>query len=84
MRDEKINCKDVMQHICESLGEDLNSERCIAIKKHLDECTECQNYFKTVELTIDCYRKYNIKIPEDVHNRLMRFLDLDDSEKNSL
>ncbi|MEJ2196869.1 MAG: hypothetical protein P8X73_18710 [Ignavibacteriaceae bacterium] len=84
MSEEKINCKDVMMHICESLGEDLNSEKCIAIKNHLDDCLGCQNYFKSVELTIDCYRKYNIKIPEDVHSRLMRFLDLDDSEKNSV
>ena len=84
MSEEKINCKYVMQHICESLGEDLNSEKCIAIKKHLDDCLGCQNYFKSVELTIDCYRKYNVQMPEEVHNRLMRFLDLDDSENNSV
>ncbi len=84
MSKEKVNCKDVMQHICESLGEDLNSERCIAIKKHLVECTDCQNYFESVELTIDCYRKYNIEIPEDVHDRLMKFLDLDDDKESAL
>ena len=75
-----VNCKDVMQHICESLGEDLNFERCLAIKMHLDECTNCQNYFETVEFTIDCYRKFNIEIPEDVHDRLMKFLDLEDDQ----
>ena len=80
MNEEKINCKVVMQQICESLGEDLNSEKCVAIKGHLEECLRCQSYFKSVELTIDCYRKYNINIPEDVHNRLMKFLGLDDGE----
>jgi predicted anti-sigma-YlaC factor YlaD len=80
MSEEIVNCKDVMQHICESLGEELNSEKCIAIKKHLDECSGCQDYFKTVEFTIDCYRKYNVEIPEDVHDRLMKFLDLNDDE----
>jgi predicted anti-sigma-YlaC factor YlaD len=80
MSEEIVNCKDVMQHICESLGEELNSEKCIAIKKHLDECSGCQDYFKTVEFTIDCYRKYNVEIPEDAHNRLMKFLDLNDDE----
>jgi predicted anti-sigma-YlaC factor YlaD len=80
MSEEKVNCKYVMQHICESLGEELNSEKCIAIKKHFDECSGCQDYFKTVEFTIDCYRKYNVEIPEDAHDRLMKFLDLTDDE----
>ena len=78
MSEDKVNCKDVMQHICESLGEDLNSDRCVAIKKHLADCSGCQSYFETVEITIDYYRKYNLKMPEDAHNRLMKFLDLDD------
>lgn len=80
MKEEKVTCKDVMQHICESLREDLNSERCIAIKKHLDECSGCQNYVQTVELTIDYYRKYKVELPEESHDRLMKFLDLDDCD----
>ncbi len=80
MSKDKVNCKEVMNHICESLGEDLNSDRCVEIKKHLKECFGCQSYFKTVEITIDFYRKYNVKMPEDAHDRLMKFLDLDDCE----
>ncbi len=80
MSKDKVNCKDVMNHICETLGEDLNSDRCVAIKKHLGECSGCQSYFETVEITIDYYRKYNVKMPEDAHERLMKFLDLDDCE----
>jgi predicted anti-sigma-YlaC factor YlaD len=57
---EKPKCKDVMQHICESLGEELNSDKCIAIKQHLDNCTDCKSYFKTVELTIDYYKLYKV------------------------
>ena len=80
MSKDKVNCKEVMQHVCESLGEDLNSDRCVAIKKHLDDCSGCQSYFETVEITIDYYRKYNAKMPVDAHKRLMKFLDLDDCE----
>jgi predicted anti-sigma-YlaC factor YlaD len=74
-------CKDVMKHICESLGEDLESKKCIAIKHHLDNCNSCKNYFKTVELTIDYYKKYNAEIPKAAHSRLMDFLDLSDCDK---
>lgn len=77
MNENTVTCKEVMHHICESLGEDLNSDKCRDIKAHLDKCTGCQNYFKTVELTIDCYRKYNVEIPEEAHNRLMKKLGLD-------
>lgn len=52
----KVSCKEVIHHICESLGEDLNSDKCIAIKSHLDECANCKNYFQTVEVTIDWYK----------------------------
>ena len=80
MNEQKPNCKDVMQHICESLGEELNSDKCVAIKNHLDSCPDCKSYFKTVELTIDYYKKYNVEIPQDAHSRLMNFLDLSDCD----
>lgn len=80
MKQQKVTCKDVMHHVCESLGEDLNSPQCTAIKAHLDECDGCQNYFKSVEATIDFYRKYNIEPTKEMHNRLMSLLGLKDSE----
>lgn len=73
-----ISCKDVKRYVCECLAEDTSSERCLALKKHLDSCKECQKYFKSVELTIDCYRKYNVKMPKNVHKKLMNFLELED------
>jgi len=78
MSSAKIKCKDVMKYVCQSLGEDIDSEKCAAIKAHFEECTDCRNYFKSVEITIDCYRKYNVEMPEDAHNRLMKFLDLEE------
>ena len=78
MSEEKVSCKEVMSHICESLGEDLDSPKCVAIKKHLDECPNCSNYFQSVEKTIDLYKKYDINLPTDAHNRLMNFLDLEE------
>ena len=80
MKQNQVKCKDVMHHVCESLGEDLNSPKCAAIKAHLDECQGCQNYFKSVEATIDFYRKYNVEPTKDAHDRLMILLGLKDSE----
>lgn len=78
MKEIQVNCKEVMKHVCESLGEDLNDEKCLAVKKHLDACPHCKEYFKSVEITIECYRKYNVEIPEEAHGRLMKMLGLED------
>ena len=56
MNEIKINCKDVMNHICENLGEELDSSRCTAIKAHLEECNGCQEYLKSVDTTIQFYK----------------------------
>jgi hypothetical protein len=76
----KVTCLEVMSHICDSLGEDLNSDRCKDIKSHLEQCPDCTNYYKSVHMTIDYYKKYNVDLPKDAHNRLMSFLDLDKDE----
>ena len=76
MSTAKVNCKVVMNHICENLGEDLNSEKCIAIKNHLNECDDCKNYFNSIEQTIEFYRKYNINLPGEAHDRLISALGL--------
>jgi predicted anti-sigma-YlaC factor YlaD len=75
---KEVTCKDVMHYVCECLAEDTSSEECIALKEHLDKCHECKQYFKSVELTIDCYRKYNVELPKDSHKKLMDFLNLKD------
>ncbi|MFC2135308.1 zf-HC2 domain-containing protein [Bacteroidota bacterium] len=76
MKKDKISCKEVMHHICDNLGEELNSPKCVAIKEHLEQCDNCQKYYDSIELTIDLYKKYDIHIAEDVHDRLMDHLGL--------
>lgn len=72
----EVTCTEVMKHVCECLAEELDSDKCSNIKKHLDSCEKCRDYFQSVKITIDCYRKYNFDLPEDAHSRLMKFLDL--------
>lgn len=78
MQTKKVTCKEVMNHICDNLGEDLNSPKCVAIKTHLDNCESCQKYFKNVESTIQFYKKYNVEVDENIHTRLLNFLGLDE------
>lgn len=80
MNQEKPKCKDVMQHICESLGEDLNSDKCVAIKHHLENCPNCKSYFDSVKITINLYKNYNVEIPKQAHDKLMNLLNLNDCD----
>ena len=76
-----VECKEVMSHVCENLGEQLNSPRCIAIKEHLSKCDVCKHYFESVEQTISFYRDYEIDMPENAHNKLVKILGLNDNDK---
>ena len=76
MNEHKPTCKEVMSHICDNLGEELDSPKCIEIKSHLENCENCRNYFHSVETTIQFYKKYDVKISEEAHNRLIDFLGL--------
>lgn len=75
-KDIAPTCKEVMMHICDNLGEELDSPKCTAIKEHLETCETCQHYFHSVENTIQFYKKYDVKISDDAHNRLVEFLGL--------
>ena len=79
MKEKKVNCKEVMNHICDSLGEDLNSPKCVNIKHHLDNCPNCQKYFNSVDSTINFYKMYNVELDNTAHNRLLSVLGLDES-----
>jgi predicted anti-sigma-YlaC factor YlaD len=76
MNEIKISCKEVMSYICDNLGEELNSPRCIEIKGHLQNCEHCQKYFLSIESTIEFYKKYNVIVSDDTHNRLLDCLGL--------
>jgi predicted anti-sigma-YlaC factor YlaD len=78
MNDIKPTCKDVMVHICDNLGEGLDSEKCVSIKAHMESCDNCKHYFNSVETTIEFYKKYNVELPEEAHNRLLDILGLKD------
>lgn len=78
MHKEHVTCREVMNHICDNLGEDLNSPKCIAIKEHLENCDSCKKYFKSVDDTIKFYKLYNVDLPEESHKNLMKKLGLEE------
>ena len=81
MKKENTTCKEVMSHICDSLGEDLDSPKCTNIKLHLDSCPTCQKYFDSVDSTVQFYKKYDVKLDNEGHERLLSILGLNDLDE---
>ena len=75
MKEHNIACKDVMAHICDNLGEELDSPKCIAIKEHLENCPNCSSYMKSIDATIQFYKNYNADISDDAHHKLFEELN---------
>ncbi len=73
-----MNCRKVYRYICDNLDEKLDSPRCRQIRRHLDGCPECQEYLKSIKLTVKLYRAAPPpQIPAATHNRLMKVLNLE-------
>jgi hypothetical protein len=77
MKFEDVKCKDVMSHICENLKEDLDSEKCRAIKEHIEHCNSCNDYCSSVECTISWYREYDTNFTDEMHQNLLKKLNLE-------
>ena len=80
MKKSDVSCKKVMDHICDNLGVDMDSPKCIAIKEHLNSCSNCRVYFGSIEKTIDFYKEYNVKLTKSGHDRLIEYLGLNEEE----
>lgn len=75
-----LTCKEVINQVCEHLGELPDSPLCIAIQEHMKNCQNCNNFYDQLEKTVKLFKQYNIDLPEGAHERLLNFLGLS-SEK---
>lgn len=65
--------------ICDYLSEDIDALACQEMMEHLKNCPTCKVYFDTVRKTVILCKEIDCpeKLPEDVNNRLLKVLDLD-------
>lgn len=80
MSDQPANkCCDLVNHLCEYIDGDLNEETRRIFDEHLKDCKNCQIVVNTLTKTIEICKEGTEKIhlPNDVHNRLLKELGLD-------
>ena len=77
--------KDRIKEMCNMLGEDFDSPVCREMMEHINACPTCKVYYDTIKKTVllckenDCAEK----MPEDVNNRLLKLLDLEQFNSKS-
>ncbi|MBU2586030.1 MAG: hypothetical protein KKH32_11965 [Bacteroidetes bacterium] len=71
-----MTCKEVINQVCEHLGELPDSPVCLAIQDHLIECENCTNFYDSLEKTVTLYKNYSADLPKGAHERLMNVLKL--------
>jgi hypothetical protein len=58
VKKKKVTCKELYEHICENLDENLDSPQCKEIKAHFEDCPDCIQYLESLKTTIKLYRFY--------------------------
>ncbi len=72
-----MDCDQVLQQICDDLAENINSEVCAAIKKHLRTCDACRQQIKSMRNTVNMFRCLDEKeVPSQIHERLVKVLNV--------
>ncbi len=82
---ENLNCKDVISHICENLGEPDDSPLCIAIQSHISKCEGCSEFRQSLFKISELYKVYKEDVPAETHDRLIKYLGLpcqDEDQRN--
>lgn len=81
MEEKKIKCIKTLEQICETLGEEIDSENCQDIQRHLNVCPHCCAYIDSLKKTIHLYQYYiNEDIPQAVDDRLWKVLNISKPE----
>ncbi len=76
-----MGCEKILVQICDELAEDINSETCQAIKKHLDECENCRNQLDSMRNMVALFRCMEEKnVPKGTHRRLLKMLNVEEKK----
>jgi len=72
-----MDCEQVLKQICDDLAENIDSEVCAVIKKHLRKCDACQQQIKSMRNTVNLFRCLDEKeVPRQIHERLVKLLNV--------
>ena len=73
-------CEKVLKQLCDELAEDIHSELCSELQKHLRECEDCCRQIQSMRNVVDLFRCLKERdVPADVHRRLLKLLNVEET-----
>jgi anti-sigma factor RsiW len=79
-----MNCREMVELLCEFLEGELSAEQYRDICQHMDGCPPCVIYFETYRVTIRLSRKLPCEpIPESLALKLQRMLEEHKGERGA-
>ncbi|HPG37838.1 MAG TPA: zf-HC2 domain-containing protein [bacterium] len=77
-----MDCEDFINRLCDDLAEDINSEVCEQIKRHLETCSDCRTQLAAMKNTVNLFKCMGeIQVPIAVHERLITMLNVKNAAK---
>jgi hypothetical protein len=74
-----MECEDLLNQLCEELSEDINSEVCESLKRHLASCDDCRTQMTSMRTAIHLYQCLkDSEVPPNIHERLLQVLNIKD------
>jgi hypothetical protein len=67
----KINCKEVLNQICELENVSDISNLEVRFQEHIKTCSKCTAYLSSLNSTIELYKTYNVELPSDIQKKIV-------------
>ena len=76
---KKEHHREVIEKICDFMGEDLDAPACKEVIEHIENCPDCKIYLDTMQKTVTICRdlEKNKKLPVHMNKRLFKVLRLE-------
>ncbi len=79
------SCKDMYQHMCENLDNELDSAACRKIRKHIENCENCSAFLDSLKKTVYLYKHYPVpQLPVLAHKELLAIVKLEQTKKKTV
>ncbi len=76
------DCRALKDQLSEFVDGELDDSLCEEIRKHMESCDNCRVMVDTLRKTVILYREAPPEtVPPDVHDRLVKVLDLEKLKK---
>lgn len=74
-----MKCDTILKQVCSELAEDIDSEVCDQLRRHLQTCPACAGQIAAMRTAIHLYQGLGEQeVPAPIHERLAALLKLEE------